>query len=169
MSTTALRLVLLTAHAFRPPDSPPAAAARSNHTLLVQQEGRSLYLKLQIAKAPYVVLRGPGRISSSRREGPKPHSVSLKMDNASSHVKEALKDPKLHRLCKNTRGGTRARVELVLQPANPPDANANDAAFYRSLHCQCILGENRSKAIPPFIKEVKLAFWNYPPATMDRV
>ena len=74
------------------------------------------------------------------------------MDNASFHVK-ALKDPKLQRLCKNARGDAHARVELVLQPANSPDTNSNDAAFYRSLHC--ILGVNRQSKAIPFTKEVK--------------
>ena len=78
-----------------------------------------------------------------------------------------MKLRKLQRLCNNTRRGTRARIILLLQPANSPDTNANDAAFYRSL--EHVLGETRQQRPIELIKEVRAAFKNYDAATMGRV
>jgi hypothetical protein len=78
-----------------------------------------------------------------------------------------MKLRKLQKLCNNTRRGTRARVILLLQPANSPDTNANDAAFYRSL--EYVLGENRPERPVALIKRVRAAFKNYDAATMGRV
>jgi hypothetical protein len=56
-----------------------------------------------------------------------------------------------------------------MQPANSPDTNANDAAFYRSL--EYVLGETRQQRPIELInlKQVRAAFKNYDAATMGRV
>ena len=78
-----------------------------------------------------------------------------------------MKLRKLQKLCNNTHRGTRDRLILLLQPANSPDTNANDAAFYRSL--EYVLGETRQQKPIELIKEVRAAFKNYDAATMGRV
>ena len=105
-------------------------------------------------------------VPAIRKRWPTAASVVLQMDNASAHV-SAMKLRKLQRLCNNTRRGTRARIILLLQPANTPDTNANDAAFYRSL--EYVLGETRQQRPIELIKQVRAAFKNYDAATMGRV
>jgi hypothetical protein len=63
------------------------------------------------------------------------------------------------------------RIILLLQPANSPDTDANDAAFYRSL--EYVLGETRQQrpveVTQDFLPSVRAAFKNYDAASMGRV
>ena len=129
-------------------------------------KGRKLFVPDSANAKLYAKILRKKIVPAIRKRWPTAASVVLQMDNASAHV-SAMKLRKLQKLCNNTRRGTRARIILLLQPANSPDTNANDAAFYRSL--EYVLGETRQQKPIELIKEVRAAFKNYDAATMGRV
>lgn len=141
----------------------PAKIGNKSKGLL---KGRKLFVPDSANARLYAKILMKKIVPAIRKRWPTAASVVLQMDNASAHV-SAMKLRKLQKLCHNTKQGTRARIILLMQPANSPDTNANDAAFYRSL--EYVLGETRQQRPIELIKQVRAAFKNYDAATMGRV